>query len=612
MPPIRTFVCLTLALALLALTGSATAEVRARLSQESTAIDQPVQLVLEAEGGGDLRPDLSVLEQDFQILDRRSQSSVSIRNGRRSERHSLTLMLLPRRNGELQIPSIAFGSERSPPLRLTVTGEPSAAAPSAPAMPAPFAQGWDLPGAGLPSPFSGILPFPPSTPETAADLTADTEVLVEAEIVPTEVRVREQAVLTVRVLADRPLPAAALRDPQPQGARALPLGEDRYPLSRDDRSYQVYERRYAVFADEQGMVQIGPIEVANPGYQGLAQASSRVINLRVRTIPAAIPRADWLPARSLTLTETGPDVVRVRPGQTVERVITLTAEGVPAADLPRVVINAPFQLQQQPTTPQLWDRRERDGIVGTRVDRIRLSAREPGVYRLPEIRLPWWSTVAGRAQTAALPAREIEVLAFATGDERADWSGGSAPAPAERTPEVPAGPEATGPSDAGASGVNPWFWVSLLLAAALLLVLGARWRGRPLPSAPVGTEPSAAAAQPEARLADPIEAAIGEVRHAYGASSAQAAREALLAWARLVMADAPPSNLARLAQRCPEPLRTEILMLEETFFSPRPVPWAEQPVWTRLRGIEPLPPEEPASHRRAKPLRRKRIEPEAS
>jgi hypothetical protein len=414
------------------------------------------------------------------------------------------------------------------------------------------------------------------------------------------------------VLADRPLPAAALRDPQPQGARALPLGEDRYPLSRDDRSYQVYERRYAVFADEPGMVQIGPIEVASPGYQGLAQASSRVLNLRVRTIPAAIPRADWLPARSLTLTETGPDVVRVRPGQTVERVITMTAKGVPAADLPRVVINAPFQLQQQPTTPELWDRRERDGIVGTRVDRIRLSAREPGVYRLPEIRVAWWSTTAQRAQAAVLPAREIEVLAFATGDERADWGGTSAPVPAERTPEMPAGPEATGPSGPAASGINPWFWVSLLLAAALLLVLGARWRGRVQPSAPARAEPSAATTQPRPHPVDPIDAAIEEVRHAYGASSANAAREALLAWARLVMADAPPSNLARLAQRCPEPLRTEILMLEETFFSPRPVPWAEQPVWTRLRGVEPLPPEEPASHRRAKPLRRKRIEPEAS
>ncbi|MCU0836124.1 MAG: BatD family protein [Chromatiaceae bacterium] len=614
MPRIRTLLCPMLALVLFAAAGGAAAEVRARLSQESTAIDQPIQLVLEAETSGDARPDLSVLEADFQILDRRSQHSVSIRNGRRSERHALTLVLLPRRNGELEIPPIPFGGERSPPLRLTVTGEPSSIAPSAPLLPSPFGQGWDVPGAdrgALPGPSMGALPFPQSAPDTTATgLTSDAEALVEAEIAPTEVRVREQALLTVRVLADRPLPAAALRDPKPQGARVLPLGEDRYPLSRADRSYQVYERRYAVFADEPGLVEIGPIEVASAGYQGLTQASSPVLKLRVRTIPPGIPRSDWLPARKLTLTEAGPEVIRVRPGQTVERVITLTAEGVPAADLPRVVSNAPFQLQQQPTAPELWDRRERGGIVGTRVDRIRLSPRELGVYRLPEIRLAWWGTEDGRAQTAMLPARAIEAIAFATGDERAASDGAGAPAAPGQTAEVPAGPEAAGPADRPASATNPWFWISLLLAAALLLALGARWRTGALP--PARPEPPTAIQTPPSRPADPVESAIEEVRHAYGVSSANAARQALLAWAGLVMPDAPPSNLARLAQRCPEPLRTEILMLEETFFSPRPVPWAEQPVWTRLRGIEPLAPEEPASHRRGKPLRRKRVQSEAS
>lgn len=618
MPLIRALPRLALALALLASAGGAAAEVRARLSQTTTAIDQPVQLILEAEGSGEIRPDLSSLEADFQILDRRSQHSVSIVSGRRSERHGLTLLLLPRRSGELEVPPIAFGAERSPALRLSVSGESSAPAADPPASPSAFPPGFDFlgdPRGGLPSPFPSALPFPQAAPDPAGGQTGDSAALVEAEIAPSEARVREQALLTVRVLADRPVPAAGLRDPQPQGARVLPLGEDRYPLSRDDRSYQVYERRYAVFADQAGTVEIGPIQFAGFGYQGLAPVSSPVLSLRVRPIPPAVPASDWLPARNLTLSESGPGVVRVRPGQTLERVITFTAEGVPASDLPRVLTNAPFQIQQQPTTPQLWDRREPDGIVGTRIERILLSTQEPGVYRLPEVQLAWWSTAAQRAQTAVLPAREIEVLAFATGEERSAWGTATTPAPdltGERAPPPAAEPEVARVGDPAASGIDLWFWVSILLAATLLVVLARRRRGGLARLRPPRLGAPREAPASETRPTDPIELAVEEVRHAYGVSSPNAAREALLAWARLVMSDAPPSNLARIAQRCPEPLRAEILMLEEAFFSPRPVPWAQQPVWTRLRGLEPLPPEEPASHRRAKPLRRRRVEQETS
>jgi hypothetical protein len=102
-----------------------------------------------------------------------------------------------------------------------------------------------------------------------------------------------------------------------------------------------------------------------------------------------------------------------------------------------------------------------------------------------------------------------------------------------------------------------------------------------------------------------LQDAIAEVRRAYEAGSAGEARNALLAWAGLVLPASPPSNLARLAQRCREPLRGEILTLEQAFFSPKPLSWDRLPVWERLAGFEPLPEEEPASFRQKKPLRRK-------
>jgi hypothetical protein len=111
---------------------------------------------------------------------------------------------------------------------------------------------------------------------------------------------------------------------------------------------------------------------------------------------------------------------------------------------------------------------------------------------------------------------------------------------------------------------------------------------------------------------DPISKAIDEVRRAYEAGETAAAREALLAWAALAVPDQPPANLALLAKRCPEPLRSEVLVLEQAFFSPHPVPWDRRRVWERLSDFEPLPPEEPASFRRKKVLRRRKPSPDTA
>lgn len=99
-------------------------------------------------------------------------------------------------------------------------------------------------------------------------------------------------------------------------------------------------------------------------------------------------------------------------------------------------------------------------------------------------------------------------------------------------------------------------------------------------------------------------AAIAGVRLAYENTDAAAARDALLTWAALVFPDRPPGNLALLARRCPEPLRSEILLLEQAFFSPHPLDWNKHRVWEQLPGFTPLPPEEPVSFRQKRPLRR--------
>ena len=93
--------------------GIGSADVRTNLSQTELSQGQAVQLRLDASGSALAMPDLSVLEDDFQIANRNLRQQSSTVNGRRSQRITLTLTLIPLRSGELRIPAIRFGNEVS-------------------------------------------------------------------------------------------------------------------------------------------------------------------------------------------------------------------------------------------------------------------------------------------------------------------------------------------------------------------------------------------------------------------------------------------------------------------------------------------------------------------
>jgi hypothetical protein len=158
--------------------GRAELRVEAQLSPQELPAVQPVQLTLTVVASDESTPmpDLSVLEADFQVLDRRTERRASVTNGRRREELRLRLMLLPRRGGELELPAIPVGGERTTPLRLTVKGEPPPGdlSPSAgPGTPVPAGEPGALDHLMLPPPGPygpdwGLGPLPDPAPSSVA------------------------------------------------------------------------------------------------------------------------------------------------------------------------------------------------------------------------------------------------------------------------------------------------------------------------------------------------------------------------------------------------------------------------------------------------------------
>jgi hypothetical protein len=564
---------LTLALVVVPLATRA-GNLTARVS--GPAPDGTLELTLEAGRAPLAEPDLSALRPDFEILTTRNQHQSFMVNGRRTDTFSLILTLRPRREGIAEIPPIEYGNETTPALPLDTSAAAAAVPPQVPAL----------------APLQVDTPLPHGKPAGSAP-----DLVLETEIAPQPVRVQQQAILTARVLAPQSVAGTIARprlyDPKVSGASLIPLGEDEYQASREGEPHEVYERRYALFPTQTGTLTIEPLVadawVGGPGVQAPAQQRATSPNLTLEVEAAAIGPAGkaWLPARAVKLSEEQPGVARLRAGETWQRVIALRVEGQPASALPQLTPPAPFHLVTRSGRPVLWDERLPDGLVGTRREVILVSGSEPGLYRLPEIRLDWWNTATGGWETAVLPARDLEVVAATA----------AIPSPAEPTQPAPQhqdaadeGQAAVGPQGTG----SPWIWALIGLGLGWMGLHALRRHGAPTP--PPG--PAAAPArptEPEPRP-DPLVEAMVAVREGYRARNPDAARHALLAWARLAWPHNPPGNLTQLALRSPEPARGRIILLDKTFFSPDPLDWSKEPLWEDLppiaaaAALEPPPP----------------------
>lgn len=153
--------------------GAAVIEVEATLSARAVELGTPVALSLTAlsDAATPSLPDLSPLETDFRLIDRRVERQTAITNGVRRERLRLRVMLLPRRSGTLEIPALDFGETTAPVLTLEVA-EPAArpvessaitaqTAPGAlPATPGPWVPPWPGPGAWTSGALAPVQPMP--------------------------------------------------------------------------------------------------------------------------------------------------------------------------------------------------------------------------------------------------------------------------------------------------------------------------------------------------------------------------------------------------------------------------------------------------------------------
>ncbi|MCW8885402.1 MAG: BatD family protein [Motiliproteus sp.] len=350
------------------------AQTSVTLDRQEGALSRVFELVLESEQRRPLpAPDFRVLEQDFTILNNHKVSVSNFRSGTNYYNSRWTLRLRPKHTGQLKIPGIRVGAERSRSLIYTVVEH--------------------------------------------AEEEPESTIQVVTSIEPDLGYARSAMMLSVKLYFNQALTRAELTEPELDGVLIERLGPQRnFGEVRDGIDYQVIEQRYALFPMTPGRYELPPIEFIGANEFEPLVAHSEGVRFEAVS-PPKLGSSQWLSATELHLSESWqPDNLdNLRVGDTVIRTLTIEAHNAPARWLPTPAIDPLENASVYPQAPQLSQSVDTGTLVSRKTVQYKLLLTKAGEVPFAAIELPWWDIVRDQPERSRLPATAISVGSFNAG-----------------------------------------------------------------------------------------------------------------------------------------------------------------------------------------------------
>ena len=327
--------------------------------------------------------DLTPLTKNFDVLGTRTSSQIRSVNGVVDAWTDYIVTLFPLNEGELIIPALSINNAITKAITIVVVNE---------------------------GPRSN---------------QSSEELFLEIEVNKDSVYVQEQLLFTVRLFYT----INGIRNPQftelemPDTVIQLIGSPNQYEELIDGVRYGVYEKRYVIFPQRSGSLEMPDILFRGEVTDGSSNFVFR--NLNTRRVTAFIEGIDieikerplvtrdsrfWLPVANLSLQEQwSSDLDNIRVGDTLIRTITMVADGLDGAVLPPFSAAEIDGANLYPDPPTI-ERTFVDGsIVGTRVESTSIVAIDSGIIDIPQISIPWWNIDTDQLEATVVPATRLVI-----------------------------------------------------------------------------------------------------------------------------------------------------------------------------------------------------------
>ncbi|CCK75762.1 MAG: protein BatD [Oleispira antarctica] len=326
------------------------------------------------------QPDLTVLKKDFRVLNQQRSNQFRSMNGKTVSFTEWTLMLSPIRTGTLIIPAVEFDGQYSQEIEVTVN----------------------------------------ELAQSVKDQIAK-EFFFDIEVDNLNTYVQAQVIYTEKLYYSVNHEDATLSEFKVTDAHVMQLGEVRqYNTNINGQRMGVYERRFAIFAEESGeMVIPGQKFSANivNSYNRWSRGRpvtviAEPIRINVKSTPASYPQAPWLPSPQITISDRWSKPYNEwQVGEPVTRTISINARGLSGSQLPELNLPTVEGLKYYPDQSEHNDKTDTQGIEGFLQQSLAIVPTQSGRVTIPEMRVPWWNVETNRLEYAILPTHTVTVAA---------------------------------------------------------------------------------------------------------------------------------------------------------------------------------------------------------
>ena len=436
------FLCLGLTL----LSTAQAQEVEISLDRNEIARGETVTLTIRIyDQRQGMQLDLTPLTSQFDVLGTRTSSQIRSVNGAVEAWTDYIVTLFPLEEGDLIIPELNINGTATAPMVVTVTNE---------------------------GPRSN---------------QSNEELYLEIETNKESVYVQEQLLFTVRLYYT----INGIRNPQftelemEDSVIQLIGSPNQYEKLIDGERYGVYEKRYVIFPQRSG-----PLEVPDILFRGeVTDGSSNFVfrNLNTRRVtafiegitidvlerPSAVQSDDfWLPVSNLMLEESwSTDLNSLKVGDSLVRTVTMTADGLDGAVLPPFSPTEIEGLNLYPNPAEIERTFVEGAIVGTRIEVTSMVPVDSGNIVIPEISIPWWNIETDQIEATVIPATSL-VIATITGEIPAEQTVASTENLEELLSQLPVVDQEMIDAQAQAEFIEvEAAWLSYTIAAAFIIVM---------------------------------------------------------------------------------------------------------------------------------------------